>query len=837
MHSSLICYRAHRAGGMGGTLGDQVCLSVLRFCLALALAGSTIQAEQSQEPQELLQQLNKVSIDSSQIYFLRDAQLTRDRVKIYLNRGFIGFLTPVAGEITGAVFAGDGEVLLIPPNAVEKANLAQFIHSAILEERFTSAYLRFTDQTARELLAKARRPEAEDFEQPTGFVEHWDAVVRQLSPGYSMRILQDFLGERVFPYFFARIQGVNLGVFEVTDDERLPEAVRAGAARRRHGNLYADVWCSFPSRASAARSPSFMVGPARVLSYKIDTRINDDITLDAHAGLELESRSSADRVLGFELSRQLKLLEVRDEHGKDLVRFQNPLLEESEVATRGNDWVVVVLPAPLRVGEKFRLSFSYRGNVIADAGNGVLYVGARGSWYPNRDFTMPATYDLTFHYPDRLTLVATGKLLEDTSREGLKHSHWVSDGAFPVAGFNLGAYESSVRRVGNAVLGVYATRKAEAPLEKRHVAAETPAGLRIEPLDSSPGRSPLGLPPAEVAPLRPAALLDGVAESAARTLQYFETLFGPFPYPRLAISQVPGSFGQGWPELVYLPTLSFLPTAERSELGLGGKSEELHQQAFLAHEIAHQWWGNQVEWKTYRDQWLSEGFATYAEALYLAHEKDGERKFHELLRGYKQDLLSKTKEGNIVDSGGPIWLGLRLSNSLNPDGYNQIVYKKACWVLHMLRLLMTDPVTGSEERFFKMLRDFVATYRGQAASTEDFIHHVEKFMTRASDLENNHRLDWFFNEWVYGTGIPTYQLQATTRRLGPNKFVIQGIIEQGGVPPDFEMLVPVVTTGSKDRKILLGKVAVSEAGGRFRFTTRQPLRVAIDEENLLAVVR
>ncbi len=788
------------------------------------------------DPRALLEQLNQVSIDPSQVYVLRGARIARDRINIYFNRGFVGFLTQVSGEITGAVFSGEGEVLLMPPDLVEKRNLAQFAQSPILEEQFTSAYLRFTDKTAPELLSLARRPEAEDLEQPTGFVEQWNPLVPRVVSLDTARILQDLLGDRSRPYFHAQFQGKSLGAFEAVEDERMVEGVMLGAVGHSEGRLYGDIWCSMPSRASEGRISALRMGPARVLSYKIDTRINTDHSLEGRAELDLESHSSVDRVLPFELSRRLKLSEVADEKGGELVAFQKPALEESEAAARGNDWVEVVLPSPHPVGEKFRLNFTYQGNVIADVGNGVLYVGAHGSWYPNRGLGERAAYDLTFHYPERLTLVATGSRVEESSSEGWKESRWVSDGEFPVAGFNLGDYESRVRRAGNSTIEVYATGEAETALRKRYIPPE-PGIPKIAPSSEQPGLF-FGGAPSTTPALVPSALLDRVTEGAARALEYFETLFGPFPYPRLAISQIPGNFGQGWPELVYLPTLSFFAVPEPSESAGEESGGRLASQVVIAHEIAHQWWGNEMGWKTYHDQWLSEGFASYAAALFLAQEEDGERNFTKLLRGYKRDLLNKTRAGNTVESGGPIWLGARLSNSLNPDGYSSIVYKKACWILHMLRMLMTDPVTGSDERFFRMLRDFVAAYRGSNPSTEDFIRHAEKYMTRSSDLADNGRLEWFFNEWVYGSGIPTYELQTTVREEGPAKFVIDGAIQQNGVPENFEMLVPLTATYGKDHKVELGRVVVTGAGGKFRFTaTTKPSRVALDDESVLAVVK
>ncbi len=823
-----------RLGGLHDSVERKGRLLLL-LCLGVGLLGQAIHAQEAPDPRKLLEELNDVAVDPAQVYVLRDAQITRGRVNIYLNRGFIGFLTSVAGETTGAVFQGDGEILLIPPDPVEKGSLARFTGSPILTEPFTSALLRFTDQTAQELKARARLPDPEDTEQPTGFVDYWNPVVRRLNPDYSMRILQDLLGNRDLPFFHAHVNGVNQGVFQVVVDERLPEAIHVAAARRSHGKLYADLWCSFPSPTSQARREALMVGAVKVLSYQIDTRIHEDHSLEGRAELELESRSNADRVVAFELSRMIKVSEVRDDAGRDLVVFQSPSLEESETAARGNDWIMVVLPTPVPKGRKFRLTFSYRGNVIAEVGNGVLYVGARGSWYPSRGAGMRATYDLTFHYPDRLTLVATGNCVEEKSSGGLKHSRWISETPFAVAGFNLGAYDFRARRAGQAIIEVYAAREAEEELEKRHVASQPNAELVRGP--GREGQRTVIILRKPVPRLDPAAWLDSVAESAANAATYYEKLFGPLPYPRLAISQAPGHFGQGWPGLIYLPTVSFLPSAERSQMGLGDSAEELRNRLSMAHEIAHQWWGNQVGWKTYRDQWLSEGLASYAAALYRAQDEDGERIFRELMRRYKQDLLSKTREGHTVESGGPIWLGHRLRSSLNPDGYATIVYEKSCWVLHMLRALMTDAETGSDSRFFEMLKDFVARYRNSRASTEDFVRHAEQYMTPAMDLEGDGRLDWFFSAWVYGTGIPTYKLRAEIRQAAPQEYVVGGQIEQSNVPAEFEMMVPLVAEYGKVRK-RLGWVHVEETGGRFEFTTTsKPTRVAIDEDVLLAMAR
>ena len=164
--------RFWRQGGHGESrFGGAHRAALWTWCgllLAIVLLPGRAWAASGLDAQEVLNQLQNVKVDPGQVYVLRHAQLIRDRVKLFFNRGYIGFFTQAAGEITGAVYIGEGEILLIPPTRVEKESLARFIHSPILEEQFTMAILRFTDQTARELIAVAERPEPDDPERTAG---------------------------------------------------------------------------------------------------------------------------------------------------------------------------------------------------------------------------------------------------------------------------------------------------------------------------------------------------------------------------------------------------------------------------------------------------------------------------------------------------------------------------------------------------------------------------------------------------------------------------------------------------------------------------------------------
>ncbi len=815
-----------------GKIGSIFALPAL--CLfACSLSAAPQASESLPDPLSVLMQLNSVRLDPAQVYAIRDAHIKRGAMDLYLNRGFIAFMTPVLGEVTGAVFWGEGEVLTIPPNRVEKRSLAQFTHAPILDEKIQSIYLRFTDRTAQELLTASARPDPDDPEQPGNVVEQWGAMAQSLNIETSVRILTDLIGARDRPFFYARVNAENLGVFEITDDERRAEPFSIASLGKTGPRTFTDVWCSFATQTSLTQAKTPLESTFTALAYKLDTRIFPDHSLEGRAEVELKSLSAQDRVISFDLSRWLAVRSVEDDQGRSLPVIGNPPPGGGITQPRDDDRINVVLARPYPVGARVRLVFNYHGNVIADAGNGVLYVGARGTWYPNIDEGLPSQYDMTFHYPRKLVLVATGERIKEMVSEPESESRWRSDGVFRTAGFNLGSYTTVERHAGKTDVTVFASREAETALAARHGTPTEP------PLVGGDSRLPTANPvQALTLPLAPAAMLGNVADISSHAVQYYSTLFGPYPYPRLAVSQAPGTFGQGWPELVYLPTLSFLPRTERTEMGLDRGGSDPMGPEVIAHEIAHQWWGNLLDWRTYHDQWLSEGMASYAAALFLGQSKDGNRQFHEILREYKHDLLAKTSGGATVESGGPIWLGQRLSSSMDPDGYSNIVYKKACWVLTMLRGVMADPRTDSDARFLRMLRDFVSQYQGQSVSTEDFLHHAEKYMTAGMDLEHNRKLDWFFGEWVYDTGIPEYTLKTDLRGLADGHFEVQGTLTQKNVPAGFEMPVRLVALYPGNKRMTLGIVVVGENGAHFKLiAARKPLRVMIDEDSLLAVVR
>src|SRR5215469_14209307 len=168
-------------------------LPEIALTAALALALTCVCAAQTARPaapgpaESLYLELHSVGLDQARVYTVRDASLDRGPIHISLDSGTIAFTKSVGGHITGAFFNGDGEILLMPPNNVERASLAFFTGAAILEERFSSAYFRFNDDSFSKLAPALRPPE-----EPERFVSDWNPTAQDLAGDDALRLLLSF---------------------------------------------------------------------------------------------------------------------------------------------------------------------------------------------------------------------------------------------------------------------------------------------------------------------------------------------------------------------------------------------------------------------------------------------------------------------------------------------------------------------------------------------------------------------------------------------------------------------------------------------------------------------
>jgi hypothetical protein len=775
------------------------------------------------EPRALYQALNALRPDPHRVYSVKSLSFHRDVINLTFDEGKLAFFQPLAGRITGAVFSGRGHAIAIPHDPGERRSLAQFVGVPILDLTFSSAYLRFDDDTAAELsaeMAKAGELAATDNE----FTSSWEPLFANPSSWPSLRIMEDWLSAAPMPYFYAGIMSDTQGLVDLLFDTRRFEPVLLGQPTSSSASPAYDVWASFRGADPTPKSATTFVP----IDYRIDTRIGADLALEGTTTVRLEARRAGERLVPLELSRKLAIESVKTRDGTPLVYFQNEDLSKRQIQSRGNDTVLVVLPAPVREGQETGLELTYHGSVITDAGNGVEFVGEHETWYahPEGDDHF-APFDLSFRWPKRFTLVATGQKIDSRDDGDFEIGHWKSEVPFALAGFNLGEYQTASAGSGHPLIELYANRQLEnailARLQREPLRIPLPPNSGQRP-SFGPGPGPAPPPPS------PASVLKDLGGEILDAIHFYEKLNGPFPFHDLDISQIPGTVGQGWPGLVYLSTYAFLPPEAEQRAGLAELNQELAREVMPFHELAHQWWGNVAVAKTYRDVWIQEGMANYLALLYADSRKTNSHRLSTWLERYRSQLgASEPGTGRSVEDSGPLTLGFRLASSRSPGAYETVIYGKGTWVMHMIHELLRGPsAKDPDARFRALLASILAAYRFKPFSTADFQHAVEQQMTPAMDLEGDHSMNWFFDEWVKSTGIPHYKLQFEIRPRA-DAFIVSGRLEQTEVNDLFTMPVPIYATRPGQKTLRLGTVITTGSETRFHFTSPfRPTRLIID---------
>ena len=800
----------------GRVMGMVRTLLVLAWLLPLPVFGGTAA--------EIARAVRENSFDRDECYRVRDLTILKEDIRVYLTDGYLIFSKPVAGRRMAAVFStdvegGDGEVILLPPDRAERRSLAAFIGAPNLDEHIRAAVLLFTGDVYEQLMRQmAGNPANRKAPAMAPLLdEQWSPVLRNLGTSYEVRLTLDLMGgtARADRLFAGMFRSTRLGNFDLVYDPDNIEQILAGQLTTRDNRLFYDTWTSFPARSSRQK-PTPQVRDPQLGDYRIDATVAPDLTLNVISRVKVRVRAASLAVAPFEIAREMSVTEVRvDGVAAEVLQAESVRLN---LARGGNSLFLVAPAEPLRAGREYEFEFHHSGKVIHEAGDRVYFVSSRGNWYPANGHSF-ATYDLTFHFPRELDLVSVGDTVEDRVEGDLRVVRRRTSAPVRIAGFNLGDYERTKVERGGYVVDVCANRKLENSLQPR-----VPA---VTPLIMQPGgggvsrRRPDALetaPPIEPHIPSPQENLQALAAEVALSMEFMASRFGPPALPHLTVSPIPGTFGQGFPGLIYLSTLAYLKAIPGTRIGGANASSEIFFQDVLqAHEVAHQWWGNRVTPATYRDNWLMEALANYSALLYL-EKRRGTRSLEIMLENYRDNLLAKNAAGQVVDSAGPIVLGTRLETSQEPRAWRSITYGKGSWIMQMLRGRMGD------QRFLALLAEISKRYDRKDITTEEFRLLAAEYLPPKSD---DPKLESFFEQWVYGTGIPAIKLAWSVKGAAPN-VRLTGTVTQSGVAEDFTAAVPVEIAIAKGRTMTQW-VRSAEVPVTFTVALKAvPLKVTLD---------
>jgi hypothetical protein len=762
--------------------------------LTAAIFAQSSRPEIGAKAAELGRAILAAGLDPSACYRVRDLEISEEDAQYYLTDGYLIFGKPVNGAPVTAVFSaevegGDGEVLMLLPNRSERKTLASFTGSPNLDEHFTNAVFLFTEAETRGLAEKIKS-KAEYRNSPevgTVLAEQWSHTVANLSSSFESRMVLDLMdggnGDRGF--LDAIIQGKKLGNFDLLYDARGDEQLNAGQIATRDGRIYFDTWTSFVSRSH--RDAPIPAPEEDILSYRIEATLDPSFLLHCVTHIRFRAGADSRNAIPFDLSAQMRATEATID-GMPAEVYERNSLRAGLVHNNGNELLLVIPPKPLEPGTEHDIEIRHEGEVVLNAGHQVYFVSARGTWYPNRGAQF-ATYDVTFQYPKALNLVSAGKITEDRTDGDNRITRRVTDGRIRVMAFNLGVYESKVLDRGRIQIEVSANKELEDALRYRQPfppPAPLPGPLpRRRGLAEPAGDVADAFPSPPPAPASPAAQLSRVAEDVAAAVEYYRARFGAPSLNRIEVSPVPGRFGQGFAGMIYLSTLSYLPTTVRPLSLMAPIQQTFYGELLRAHEAAHQWWGNVVTAASYRHEWLMEALANYSALMFL-ESRNGPKFLDTMLDQYRKDLLKKGFDGETTESEGPIVQGRRLENSNNPNAFNAVVYGKGTWIIHMLRRRMGDA------QFGKMLMELRRRYEWKTLDTEQFRLLCAEFLPKGSP---DPQLGNFFDQWIYGTGIPALKINYSVKGK-PGALKLTGTLSQSDVSDDFSAIVPVeIQTG------------------------------------------
>ena len=677
-----------------------------------------------------VENLYRLAVNPAKVFTARDLRITAEDLDLTLADGSV-FVADTDQGVTAVVLLGRGTMSFHPSPETEKGQVKIFAGSETLETRFDVAFIRINPAdfdsaiAASQLRARIAEPRElrraeevfRDDSQKSFMIDLGDLSRESWSllPGSG-----DFLAEvhtrrfDTLTYAKSASEAEDITVFD----------------RKRHHNI--SLYASKRKVASRGRfyNEDELVD-YDILEYDIDVAITPDRQwMDGRVRMRLKVRSLAIGAITMRLAESLVVQSIVSyEHGRLFgIRVKN------------QNTLVINLPTTLQRDAEVTLTVTYAGRLepqTADRETVSLEQGRtqddmplvvaepsflysnRSYWYPQAPVSDYATATIRISVPPALDCVASGELQP----------------GYP--GILAGKDPSQNRKV-------YLFRASQpvrylAFIVSRFSRAET-ATVAFPPRVEVDGRETVPLSGPSYSSLNlsvetnPRQVQRGhdLAERAADIAQFYYSIIGDIPYSSFTLalveSDLPGGHSPGYFAALNQP-LPTSPLVWRNDPAAFSGFPDF----FLAHELAHQWWGQAIGWRNYHEQWLSEGFAQYFAALYAQRQR-GDEVFASVMRQLR-------KWGMDHSDQGPVYLGYRLGHVRDQSRiFRALVYNKGAAVLHMLRRLVGD------EPFFRGLRRFYATSRFHKAGTAE--------LRAAMELETGLPLERFFERWIFGSTLP-----------------------------------------------------------------------------------
>jgi hypothetical protein len=704
-------------------------------------------------PVTSLDGLVRLSINTTRQYAATDFHVRAEDVDLLLARGTVLTIDTAEGT-TGLVLIGRGTLTFRPQPLTEQGQVRIFGGAAALTAAFDAAYVRVGQLDPHASLGHL---EAQAVDARV-LAEAEDVFRIESAKSYQVD-LADLTGESwsLLPGpddFLAEVRTRRYGTLTYSRAAGEPEDITLFDRRQ------ARTIALYPSRERRAlgRTAAFDAAehPYDALDYDMTVGL-DPVTarLDGQARMHLRVQAPSLDRLAIRLNDALAVQSIESARFGRLFSLRVP----------GQNLLLVTLPATVLRGTDFDLVFRYGGRLrpqpatretLATAQDEAprvrpipedllpppiepsLLYSNRSYWYPqpvDNDF---ATATIRVVLPEGYACVASGVPVPASEPTASRDRRVYTFAARePLRYFSMvaGRFRTIDRRP------VRLTDEDEAAV----AASPRPSSRTLDLLVATNSRRER----------------DGAeqGERTASVLQYYGSIVGDFPYPTFTLAIVdsdrPGGHSPGFFAVLQQPFAEAPITWQNDPVAFAGYPE-----FFLAHEVAHQWWGQAVGWRTYHDQWLSEGLAQYFAALYARHVR-GDDTFASVMRQMARSAVEQSGQG-------PIALGYRVGHiKADSRAFRAVVYNKSATVLHLLRRLIGD------NAFFDGLRRFYAAGRYHRMTTGD--------LQAAMEAASGRPLSRFVDRWISGTTLPRLTVRYDEIAAGTGRALRVRVEQQGDV--------------------------------------------------------
>lgn len=646
--------------------------------------------------------------------------IIRGNAEFHLGPGELTLFDFGWGKPSAMVYKGQVNFVYSPPDQIERYQLKKFTGKDTLQGKFESICFFYTVELDN-------MPDTSSFTRNVVDKKVWEILENARDDAFDhlkiympVKLIGDIISEESGTFFYADFKIKKFEHLVFREDPYQDDHYRLYKLRRSGGHKTFDVYSGYSPANDLVSQRGLKA--IDITHYKIDSQIKRDGEMLVKCRIDYVALKSGRKFLSFDWLDKNKISSAIDSNGDTLY----------VVVKKDQFGFGLMLNKPTQIGQSDYIDIEYKCEALIKAW-GTFYFRSQTYWYPHNIIDDDATYELAYRCPEDFVVISCGEHVESYIEDERSITKWKVDIPVSLISFNIGLFDM------------------------KELSAE-------------------GLPPVRVyysKELRRKKQLDKTGEDVLYSLEFFNYLFGPCPFETIKVTQIPYPHGQGSPGLLHLTWASIWPNIWASK----GTFEQ-----FRAHEVSHQWWGHIVDNENYRDIWIIEGLAEYSGFMYYQSAFKNKDACENILWNWRNDIFGGGGDNSVGSKAGPIILGRRLNSSKSGD-YYIIVYEKGAYIFHMLRYLLHDYKTDSDDKFINLLRDLVNKYSKSPITTlklQELIEHHAGF-----------DMFWFFNQWVYGIDIPEYRFSYDYEKTPEGKYQVTCHVKQKDVPDDFKMVVPL----------------------------------------------